>query len=419
MDFNVGSWITAVLAGLGASSNGMQGVGGGLIEAAANNGYAITPGPGGTVQVTPIATTPPAPTVPTSGGGSPDLPPIVDLPPAPAAPTVPIVPGADLPSSGTPPTAGPSGPGGIAGPWIGTVPVALSSRGYLERELERLKRDLARSITGEKVRRATTTRASSATRAAASAARKLEQQVGQAVMRGAGVLLETLGAAGSAVVTGVAGVLYPSELGKGTLSPRQVREAERLTPIRVDAKRLPVPSTPQRQNVTPKPARPGGAKQRPVPTAPVPDGLEMIRVDASRLPQPTPPASSGPRARNASRTIQRAMSNPAARTALQALDLLSLSRQGRTPASPRSVPLVPVTPSVPTLTPATPPLTGLNPTVLSSPQTRTSSSRCNCNCQGKKRGKPRKCLRRGAVVWASGQNKGKVAGSKCLAFESR
>jgi hypothetical protein len=76
---------------------------------------------------------------------------------------------------------------------------------------------------------------------------------------------------------------------------------------------------------------------------------------------------------------------------------------------------------VPQLTDAA--LTGLNPTVLASPQlqpfvglqTQSSLDRDRCNCQ-KRSGKKRKCLERAQLSWRSGRKKGKPAGSRCVRF---
>jgi len=45
-----------------------------------------------------------------------------------------------------------------------------------------------------------------------------------------------------------------------------------------------------------------------------------------------------------------------------------------------------------------------------------SSSSSRCDCKPKKRGPRRKCLERGAVVFKTGRNKGRPAGTKCIRY---
>lgn len=44
----------------------------------------------------------------------------------------------------------------------------------------------------------------------------------------------------------------------------------------------------------------------------------------------------------------------------------------------------------------------------------TGSRTQGCDCKPKRRGKPRKCLERGAVAWRTGRYKGRAAGTKCI-----
>lgn len=75
---------------------------------------------------------------------------------------------------------------------------------------------------------------------------------------------------------------------------------------------------------------------------------------------------------------------------------------------------------------ASTPLTGLGTLTLTSdppapipPATMTAEDQCNCDNRGqqRKRKKPRKCLTRANVIWASGPKKGQFAGSRCVKFE--
>ncbi len=362
--------------------------------------------------------------VPTPAGGSPGQPPIGDIPQAPAVPEPPIVAGPGSPGVPPPSTANPNDLAGMLGPWIGGTPIALASG--KSPESDRILRELARELAKPSWARNPAEyrgKPRKPTRAAraAQAARRLESQVGRAVVAGLGVI----GAGGQAVLAGIGGLLYPSPtandvpLEELVLDPRVYRRLPVPKPPKPDVitytRRTPPSTRPKiasRGSPSNPKIRPKGAGPAPMPTGDTGSG------PALPVPAPAPTTPSGqnvtPSTPRAVRTIQRAMSNPAARNAIQALDLLSMIRQGRTPSAPRQ--LDPVTPSLPT--PAAPPLTGLNPQLLSSTATRPATTSSSCQCGPKKRGKPRKCLARAQVVWKGGRQKGKVAGTKCLSFEN-
>jgi hypothetical protein len=252
----------------------------------------------------------------------------------------------------------------------------------------------------------------------------------------------------------IGGILWPTEMGSGELTPEQQREgreryerneAEQIARERAELERriedlevarerawptpepVPLPPMPAPQPVPlplplplPSPApSPTAAPQPRFPDEPI---LDTSQWQLPRFPQRS--RQTAPRAWRMTNTVPQITNTPTPTT-----PTTPSSPPFPTPA-PTPTPTLPQ-PSPPTLAHPSPPftdpltqnpsLTGFNPQLLGSapPATRTPSRsrECQCDPKPKKKKQRRKCAVRGDVVWASGPNKGKRAGSRCITFE--
>lgn len=214
-------------------------------------------------------------------------------------------------------------------------------------------------------------------------------------------------AATARVGTLIGGLLYPRELGVGTLQPGDKPFTQPKLPKPSPAPKLPASSSPGSAPIDvaikprPKPILPGPAPELPSP-APLPAQVQLpspVARPGSSSPvrtQPLPSAQRGAfRLPNWSTIIAAALSSSAA----PRINVASIIAPQVGP-TPQPQPQPQPTPRVPPIYPQAP----------------TATDQCNCPPK-KKRGPKRKCLERAKVKWAGGRYEGKLAGSKCVRFK--
>lgn len=201
---------------------------------------------------------------------------------------------------------------------------------------------------------------------------------------------------GAGIIGAIGGALDPTAVGPGTIG--------RTLPPRPEP--VPVPTTP-RLDLPRELALPPGA----------PDPWNY------QMPQPPIPAMGAPAAPSlppsggrfpwpALGLLAPLLRNPSSRSTASTLTTPRFSP----PSVPPSVPQPPTPPNSPPGGGGGGRLTPFNPVSVGFPSER----RCRCEkCKKPKRGKPRKCLERAQVVWRSGSNKGKVAGTRCVRFAAK
>lgn len=351
---------------------------------------------------------------PTSGAGSPGQPPSAGIPQAPKAPTPPIDSGPGEPLIPTPSPPGLPGPTNSAGPLPTLSPGGFSLAGILGRQKSTPKyipraRQLPPPAAYDEFGRpsAYSRRAQTIDAPKSVLERGILKRIGRYLLPGS---------------VGIEAIVQPTELDSGELTGREVPQpwTSPPNPLRPGSYSLPKPPTDEQLDrlAGGKLARPGGAKQRAndvLSEVPVPRIARRapIQVAAAAVgpPSPVPTQQRVSGARRATQRVRSAMSNPMARNALAAMDVLSLARRSGTrsalttpqsyaPETPRATPdpLTPVeTRGVPYLQPLT-------------------SARHDCECKSKRRGQRRKCKERADVVYSSGRRKGQRAGSKCVVY---
>lgn len=358
---------------------------------------------------------PPAP-IPGADASSPGLPPLGPLPPSPTAPGPPIVAGPIEPTTPLPSSPSPLGPTGSADRTQLPIPSGFSWAGILGRAKSEPKyiprsRQLPPPADYDEFGRpsAYSRRRQTIDPPKALLERGILRRIGKYLLPGS---------------VGIEAITTPTELGDGELHGGEVPQpwTSPPNPLRPGSFTLPKPPTDEQLDrlAGGKLARPGGAKRRPraddvLSEIPVPRIARRAPVNVAAAamgppsPAPQPQRASG--ARRVTQRVQSAMSNPTARNAIAALDLLSLARrqgarsalttpQSYAPDAPRATP-DPLTPVRTQGVPLTQPLT---------------SARHDCDCKSKRRGQRRKCKERADVVYSSGRRKGQRAGSKCVVY---
>ena len=252
----------------------------------------------------------------------------------------------------------------------------------------------------------------------------------------------------------IGGILWPSEMGSGVLSPEQMREAvERYEELN----RVPMPPLPR----TPAERGFGDIRHsmpRPAPDFPIPTPAPTIElppviVEAPApvpIPTPTPTSSPTPTPRPtpSSARVPQPTSSPSSPPWWSILSsaIPSSARSRMTVPSSRlfvnpfastagmtntltqpttATSSLPGSPSPTTGTssmPSSSSLTGFNTSLLGSTppriptQTRTAEEE-PCRCKPKRKKKDRKCRAKAPLRWAGGPKKGQLAGNRCISWE--
>lgn len=336
------------------------------------------------------------------------------LPPVIAPPST--MPPASLPSPPMGPAAPPPGGAAPGGAYGGSAPRPVPgpagggwSWDVYRREAERAARDSAKRQRAPRVPRPVVIEG------------EVLQRAGRTV---GGVILRGIGR----VIPGIGGVIFPSELGSGELTPEDMIEQVLREARDVPEPILPTGAQPSLPPI-PQPSMPAPPIPQPEMQWPSPPSS----VHTPPLPMPSPPTSAPPqpmptRTRSTTRTRSPVPSSLQpepwwrliSRTMTRAVPRLSTNTSQRfaTPTSSASSATDPLTRAI------TSSLTGLQSSTLSSapPRVRTRTRQRECQCDhGKKRRKKseRECRQRYNVVWASGPKKGKVAGTRCAQWSKK
>jgi len=333
--------------------------------------------PRSAVAIPPSAAPPPGimpPGLPTSPG---EVPLLIPVPPTAIPPLLPVGIVGSIPNvPGYPPSPPPS-----AGP----SPIITARGGVPAREaiLRRQgAREAERLFEREAVQRA---------RGAAIEAAARRSAILRGVLR-----------VGTRVIGTLPGILWPSDINPGVPTPEQIREMEREA-ARVQQPELRRVTVPRQRIEQAVRSMPPGTDH---------SVLQEVTVGATRrtLPQRAPAPTSRPAPATTTGRIRQSMLGrlPWAQILLGAL----IGSSSRTSVSTSVAPIISgLTRVEPDPLPSTggPPLS-IPPSVV--------TGQCDCPPK-KKRKKPRKCLERGQVIWKTGRNKGKVAGTKCVRFATK